>query len=201
MLALMYTLFTVVSVLFLTTGCQTIDTYVAPFEPSAEVLSTAKSPLFAPQDHTENNRHHKSDTTHVNYLNKLVGQTCTTEKWTDLVVKSLRQRPATADSTSLEQALYDIDSEDVKRGDIVYFRTRQRGPSFGVIAQTLKGGTFLGVSLIRGEIREFRLNVRRRHSRRHRGQVINSFIRTIDERDTSPGYLAGELALRFARPN
>ena len=164
------------------------------------MLNTSNSQLFAPNQRTAKSRRLRYNTAHVDYLNKLAGQACTAKKWRELLLKSLRLRPSTADSNSLDEAVYSIEPDELSRGDVVYFRARPRGPSYGVIAQKLKGGTFLGVSLIGGKIREFRLNIRRRHSRRQRGRIINSFVRTVKVGDSSPGYLAGELAHRFARP-
>ena len=196
----MYTLFPALSALVFAFGCQTVDTYIAPFETSAEVLNVSSSPPFLVENTRTANQLPGKNTTHVDYLNALLGQACTPEKWTELIIKSLRQRSKSKHATSLDTSIYAIDFDDLQRGDIVYFRRRKRVPTYGVIAREIKGGTFLGVSLIRGKIREFRMNVNHRNQRRRRGKIVNSFMRTIDERDRTHGYLAGELALKFARP-
>jgi hypothetical protein len=133
-------------------------------------------------------------------LAKLQGQACTAKKWTELTVKALRTRAATRTAESLEQATYAVEPQPLRKGDIIRFVSRARAPTHGVIEAHIGQSTYTAYTLVENRITKIKVNPRFATQRRRNGQIINSFVRTIRQRDRQGGYLAGEMIIGVVRP-
>ena len=85
-----------------------------------------------------------------------------------------------------------------KVGDLAIFKTQSHTPSVGVITEVIASGRYRAIVSLRGALRWITIDLNRPHIRRIDHQIINSFIRKIDESDQPPYfYLAGELLEEF----
>jgi hypothetical protein len=200
MLSVKYTIMIALLVGVTAPACTKVTRHLVPFEPSTEILHRGQTELFAKSSKLSDRSRSGVDDAHIQYLSKLVGRSCSDNKWNELTVKSLRKRLVTNDAQSIDAATYAVHDSKMRAGDIIYFAPRSRSTTHGVVVKHLGEQTYSAYALIRGRISKIRVNARYGSMRRRRGQVINSFLRVIKQDDRQHGYLAGALVVGVQRP-
>ena len=86
-------------------------------------------------------------------------------------------------------------------GDILVFGPPDKdGPTIGIVVSVNRAGTLTAMAIHLGRVRTIKVNPRLRSSRRHRGHVINSFVRHVRPGDPAQKrYLAGDALTRIYR--
>lgn len=82
-----------------------------------------------------------------------------------------------------------------KEGDIIFFGSDAREvPAVAVVHKRLGRGTVEAAAVTRGAVRFIRITPMYPHARRRKGQLANSFLRTVQASDPKgTAYLAGQL--------
>ncbi|MCA9538531.1 MAG: hypothetical protein KC620_06565 [Myxococcales bacterium] len=84
--------------------------------------------------------------------------------------------------------------DEARMGDILFFDGAGGAPELAVVVDVNDDGVLEALAVIRGAVRRVKIDRAHPHSRRHKGRVVNSFLR-VRRRDDEPqaAYLAGQL--------
>ena len=88
----------------------------------------------------------------------------------------------------------------VKPGDIIFFRRAAKVPILAIVKRRTSDGGVLAVGPVRNRLREIKIDLRHRSTRRSGLRVLNSFIRAKRPGDPPrTAYLAGQLITQIRR--
>lgn len=199
MLTQKYTFIHLFTIGILSSACMHSPTQISDYHSSAPTLKWHDATLLMPTQTVQNQSSRIKVATFSKYFEPLIGQSCSDAKWNELTVKAMRTMSPKIGHTSIHAQTTGVPINEMSVGDIVFFHRALSVPQHAVIVQTARHGRFVGVTITRGKIREIFIDPSRPHSRRRKGKVINSFLRTKHPSDKEHGYLAGELIREVRR--
>jgi len=98
------------------------------------------------------------------------------------------------------KALGTIPSGPPQVGDVFFFKHTDASPSLAVVKAHRSDGITIALAPVRGQLREVRIHMGHRSTRRRKGVILNSFIRIRRPGDGPKStYLAGELVAGLRR--
>ena len=200
MLARKYILIPLSALVFVSSGCTLSTKPIAGYAPTSPQLSWQQPAQFSQVVKAPLMKQRRSPSAFVAYLTRLIGQTCSAEKWREITIKAMRSNSVGTEILSVRSGSEHIAFDHIDIGDIAFFHSVKNVPQYAVLSGRSSDGSFDAITVIDNMIRRVRLHPQRPHQRRFGGRIINSFLRTKSPSDRQHGYLAGELLHELRRP-